>query len=193
MTRRLKQGFTLIELMIVVAIIGILSSVAITGFIRFQQRARQSEVKSNLKAVFTAESAYRAEKDTYSPYFSEIGFDPERGNRYAYYLGTGRAQDRSGAALAVPADGYVNTIEVDTFRYGGVPRTPAFQGTPVAAVGASKTAFTATATANIDTDNGIDSWEIASISSAHTASCGNSDAMIVAGSPYVDYNDTSCN
>jgi prepilin-type N-terminal cleavage/methylation domain-containing protein len=58
-------GFTLIELMIVVAIIGILASIAIPNFVKFSCRAKQTEAKTNLTSIFVAEEAYRAEFDTY--------------------------------------------------------------------------------------------------------------------------------
>ena len=74
--KKLQKGFTLIELMIVVAIIGILAALAIPNFIRFQARSKQSEVKANLKSVFTAEKSYYQEHDTYSSCIRKIGFSP---------------------------------------------------------------------------------------------------------------------
>lgn len=56
-----QKGFTLIELMIVVAIIGILSAIAIPEFSAMQLRAKRSELPANLDAVRTAEIAYHAE------------------------------------------------------------------------------------------------------------------------------------
>ncbi len=50
---RSKKGFTLIELMIVVAIIGILAAVAIPAFLRFVRKSRTSEAPINIKAIAT--------------------------------------------------------------------------------------------------------------------------------------------
>ena len=85
--KNLRKGFTLVELMIVVAIIGILAAIAIPNFIRFQARSKQSEVKTNLKAIFTGQKSRYGERDSYSPSLGDIGFAPERGNRYSYDLG----------------------------------------------------------------------------------------------------------
>ena len=63
--RKSNKGFTLIELMIVVAIIGILAAIAIPNFLRFQLKAKSSEGKVNIAAIRTAEESYLAEFGTY--------------------------------------------------------------------------------------------------------------------------------
>lgn len=63
--RKAQKGFTLIELMIVVAIIGILAAIAIPNFLRFQLKSKSSEGKVNIAAIRTAEESYLAEFGTY--------------------------------------------------------------------------------------------------------------------------------
>lgn len=86
-----RKSLAIAALVIPVAllpVIGVLAAIAIPNFIRYQSRARQSECKSNLKAAFVAEKAYYAEADRYSVHVAEVGFLPERGNRYLYLFDT---------------------------------------------------------------------------------------------------------
>jgi len=70
-----NKGFTLIELMIVVAIIGILAAVAIPNFVNYQCKAKQSEAKQALKTYATGLEAYMAEYDTYTTDISKLDVD----------------------------------------------------------------------------------------------------------------------
>ncbi len=84
------RGFTLIELMLVVAIVGILSAIAIPNFQRFACRAKQGEAKTTLNAIFIAEESYRSSNDIYfggaEATLGTIGmkFDPIAVRRYQY-------------------------------------------------------------------------------------------------------------
>jgi len=60
-----QQGFTLIELMIVVVIIAILAAMAIPRFMRASVRGKQTEARLILKQIYTMQRAYRQENDSY--------------------------------------------------------------------------------------------------------------------------------
>jgi len=63
-----RDGFSLVELMIVVAIIGILAALAIPRFQQFQSKSRQSEARSNLAHIYTLQVSYNGDNDTFSNY-----------------------------------------------------------------------------------------------------------------------------
>jgi len=84
---RSKKGFTLIELMIVVAIIGILAAIAIPNFLKFQAKSKQSEAKSNLGAIYTGQISYFGESNSYGD-FNIINWSPSGTPRYHYCVGT---------------------------------------------------------------------------------------------------------
>jgi type IV pilus assembly protein PilA len=69
-----SRGFTLVELLIVVAIIGVLSTLGVPTFRRMIQKSKKSEAKVNLGGLFTAQSAFQAEYNTYGNYLTRIGF-----------------------------------------------------------------------------------------------------------------------
>src|SRR5688572_13793501 len=61
--RKRKAGFTLIELMIVVAIIGVLAAIAIPAFLGYMTRSKTSEAGSNLKNMFQLAAGYYANEN----------------------------------------------------------------------------------------------------------------------------------
>jgi prepilin-type N-terminal cleavage/methylation domain-containing protein len=61
-----ESGFTLIELVVVVTIIGILLAITVTSFLGFRGRAGDAAAKSNIKAAVPSAEAYFADHDDYS-------------------------------------------------------------------------------------------------------------------------------
>lgn len=168
--------------------LGIISAIAIPNFIKFQSRSKQAECKSNLKAWYTAERAYHAEKDAYSASIQEVGFSPERGNRYAYFAGPGPLEDRH-AAQAASSEG-VQGVGVDTARE--VSRKPiTFEQLPASlrrTVGVRgqcpECEITLMCAGQIDNDETLDVWSISS--EARSLQDG---TPIPAGVPFNHVND----
>lgn len=67
------RAFTLIELLIVVAIIGILAAIAVPNFLNAQIRAKVAATEANLRAVVTAMEMYRTDNNSYPPMYAYGG------------------------------------------------------------------------------------------------------------------------
>jgi type IV pilus assembly protein PilA len=134
-TFRKQEGFTLIELMIVVAIIGILAAIAIPNFMQYQAKSKQSEAKTNLGGIYTSEVAYFGEQNAFSGAFTNIGFvvASQGTQRYSFSV--------DGTTVLAPA-----TPTCSSYTWTGA--------------GVSATAFTAQAQGNIDSDTYCDGWSI---------------------------------
>ena len=111
------RGFTLVELMVIVAIISILAAIALPLYQKYQVKAKESEMSMNLATIRICQECYKSENDVFlscapspgvMPYggavpwvpvgaaWDEIGFEPDRTVRYQYEVVTGAASSGGG-------------------------------------------------------------------------------------------------
>jgi prepilin-type N-terminal cleavage/methylation domain-containing protein len=87
--KSLKKGFTLVELMVVIVIIGILAALAIPRFLGATNKTKAAEFKPVLKQIYTLQMAYQQEKGTLANDLGIIGFDPPGStSRFTYSVPT---------------------------------------------------------------------------------------------------------
>jgi prepilin-type N-terminal cleavage/methylation domain-containing protein len=111
------RGFTLVELMVIVAIISILAAIALPLYQKYQVKAKESGMAMNLATIRICQECYKSENDVFlscapspgiMPYGSavqwvpvgaaweEIGFEPDRTVRYQYEVVVGAASSSGG-------------------------------------------------------------------------------------------------
>jgi prepilin-type N-terminal cleavage/methylation domain-containing protein len=208
-SRLQHRGFTLIELMIVVSIIGILASIAIPSFLRFQARARQAEVGSNLKSLFTSMRTLQRKP---AVDMHATGFSPERGNRYSYHLedACSSFEDRRNQHedihphdTCIGADTFKNPSFPDTFTVvnpsGTSWNNAPDMGANAGVFGDDQTwDFLAYAAGDVDGNlaDGADTWLISSAEGDVAAFCPSTGGVpehVIPGEPFNTNNDVNCN
>jgi type II secretory pathway pseudopilin PulG len=140
-----SKAFTIIELLIIVALIGILAQALTPTFLQMQARAKQSEAQQNLSAIYTAYQSYFSDHNTFpSTYFITVGnmdyncisitgWQPKGRIRYNY-----------------------NCVGVEAFS----PATNNSSCSPAVATYAAQFSFTIAACGNVDNDTVVDEWGI---------------------------------
>lgn len=72
-----KKGFTLIELMVVVGIIGVITAIAVPSFQKFQAKAKQANAKTELSGMYGMEKAFYTEFGHYHANLPLVGYVPD--------------------------------------------------------------------------------------------------------------------
>lgn len=121
---RTNSGFTLIELMIVVVIIGILAALAIPRFMSASTKSKTSEAKQVLKQIYVMQRAYRQEYDEYwgngitadatnGDNFMRIGVQIGRTARYSYVMAASANTFMCTATANIDDDATADTWTID--------------------------------------------------------------------------------
>ena len=132
--RQNVSGFTLIEVLVVVIILGILASLSLPAFLSQAAKAKQTEAKGYVGAVTRAQQAYRIEKATFASEWSdlEIGI-PAETQDYTYSLSASsettttiaaeaeapELRDYSGGVVVLEDSGQTSTAACQTKKPGG--------------------------------------------------------------------------
>ena len=199
--RPVPVSLAVLAALALVLLVGV-AAFLVRNHIRRQHQPTSSEVRSNLKAIFTGAKAFFSEKDAYTDDMRRLGFLPERGNRYTYFsapqgraLGLKERQRPMVPFQVVPAD-------PDARRYRGAYTAFAETGCPLtdavlpdgsrAGLGVTpgpggdppQSVFIAAAAANLDDDTTVDCWSIATVDRV-----ADDGTPISAGMPYNERND----
>lgn len=136
-SRKTSSGFTLIEMLVVIILIGILSAIALPSFLSQAAKGRQVEAKNSIGALNRAQQAYRTENSSFATTIEQlgIGLPPETEN-YTYTIVADQATARVNAAakdaqalrsysggVVIGSNGATKTISCQTLTASATPPT----------------------------------------------------------------------
>lgn len=171
---RNNKGFSLVELMVVVAIIGILAAIAVPNFQKFTAKSKQSEAKAELSAIYSVERAFNAEWQSFFADFRNLGYQPTGDLRYNHGFGAAgvacpTAYNGTGAGVVLAGAAAVqfqttNAAICDQGTHAAKPcmviTAPVTPGPLPAGDITTATTFIAGAQGDIDGDATKDTWTI---------------------------------
>jgi type IV pilus assembly protein PilA len=112
MSARNEKGFTLIELMIVIAIIGILAAIAIPQFSAYRKRAFNASAESDVRNLATSQEAYYVDKTKYTGTTDDL-------TAYGYKASNNVSVSMSGNSSAYTISAYHTSGGDHTYTLGG--------------------------------------------------------------------------
>ncbi|MFC1584945.1 type IV pilin protein [Fibrobacterota bacterium] len=100
-----SRGFTLVELMVVLVIIGILATLAIPKFLGATAKSKIAECKPILKEIYTLQEAFKLENSAYTDNETALGFADPGGKHFTFAAQTGGTDNITGSANLTNAIG----------------------------------------------------------------------------------------
>ena len=111
-TRKRFHGFSLMEVMIVVVIIGILAALAYPNLEKYLKRARQTEAKTNLSAIYTAQKIYFTLHQSYAEDINELDLSLAQG-LYTYTMEASTSTSKAQAEGNIDDDDALDIWTID--------------------------------------------------------------------------------
>ena len=112
-TRKRFHGFSLMEVMIVVVIIGILAALAYPNLEKYLKRARQTEAKTNLSAIYTAQKIYFTLHQSYADDIKKLDLSLVQGDPYIFNMEASTSTFKAQAEGNIDDDDALDTWTID--------------------------------------------------------------------------------
>ncbi|MEL0341723.1 MAG: prepilin-type N-terminal cleavage/methylation domain-containing protein [Deltaproteobacteria bacterium] len=112
-TRKRFHGFSLMEVMIVVVIIGILAALAYPNLEKYLKRARQTEAKTNLSAIYTAQKIYFTLHQSYAEDINELDLSLVQGDPYTFTMEASKSTFKAQAEGNIDDDDALDIWTID--------------------------------------------------------------------------------
>ena len=112
-TRKRFHGFSLMEVMIVVVIIGILAALAYPTLEKYLKIARQTEAKTNLSAIYTAQKIYFTLHQSYADDINKLDLSLVQGDPYTFTMEASTSTFKAQAEGNIDDDDVLDTWTID--------------------------------------------------------------------------------